>query len=151
MYEFLHYRVSDAMTRDPVTISQDTTLGELEAIFARNDFNGVPVVDHTGRLEGVATKLDILRAFSFTTAAKIPHYEEIVTRPVAEVMTREPITVPPELPLTRVLDKMVETRNKSFPVATDGVVTGVIAREDLLWALRRATTGQGPEAAGDER
>lgn len=144
MYEFLRYRVADAMTRDPITVGADTTLGELEALFAQHDFNGVPVVDAAGTLAGFATKLDMLKAFRFRPEAMIPPYDRIMAQPVSAVMTTEPVTVPPDRPLTRVLDALVEQRVKSFPVVETDRVVGVIAREDVLVALRRATRGVGP-------
>ncbi len=142
MYDFLSYRVSDYMTTAPKTVGHDTPLRELQRLFDAHDFNGVPVVDDEGRLLGLATKLDLLKAFTFTPEAMVPRYDAIMERPVHEVMTREPITVPPDLPLTRVLQRMVDMRTKGFPVVDDeGRVVGVIAREDLLGALRDATGG----------
>jgi CBS domain-containing protein len=48
------------------------------------------------------------------------------------------------MPLTRVLQRVVDMRTKSFPVVDEaGRINGVIAREDLLRALRDATTGNG--------
>jgi CBS domain-containing protein len=147
MYDFLRYRVRDAMTRKPVTVDGSTSLRTLERIFSERDFNGVPVVDADDRLLGVATKIDILRAFTFSQDAIVPPYESIMERTVGEVMTREPVTVDPELPLTRVLQRMVELGNKSFPVVDGDRVVGMIAREDLLAALRRATGGPAPARA----
>ena len=64
--------------------------------------------------------------------------------PIDDIMTRQPLTVDPELPLTRVVELMVNTRNKSFPVVQDGRVVGIVARENVLIALRRAASGQEP-------
>lgn len=144
MYEFLRYRVADAMTRQPVTVTPRTTLGELEALFNEHDFNGVPVLDGAGALAGFATKLDMLKAFRFRPDAMVPPYEQIMAQPVSAVMITEPVTVPPDRPLTRVLDALVEQRVKSFPVVDTDRLVGVIAREDVLAALRRATRGIGP-------
>ncbi|MBK5944327.1 MAG: CBS domain-containing protein [Halorhodospira halophila] len=144
MYDFLSYRVSDYMTTAPKTVGHETPLRELQRLFDAHDFNGVPVVDEQQRLLGLATKLDLLKAFTFTPDAMVPRYDAIMERPVHEVMTREPITVPPDLPLTRVLQRMVDMRTKGFPVVDDeGRVVGVIAREDLLGALRDATSSTG--------
>jgi CBS domain-containing protein len=60
-------------------------------------------------------------------------------------MSREPVTVPPRQPLTRTLQKMIDTRNKSFPVVDDGRLVGVVAREDVMRGLRRADAGERPE------
>ncbi len=144
MYDFLSYYVRDYMTAGPQTVTPETPLHELQGLFDRHDFNGVPVVDSDGRIVGLATKLDLLKAFTFTPDAMVPHYDTIMGRPVQELMTREPITVTPDLPLTRVLQRMVDMRTKGFPVVDDEHrVVGVIAREDLLGALRDATAGNG--------
>jgi CBS domain-containing protein len=41
-----------------------------------------------------------------------------------------------------VLETLVRMRTKSLPVVEDGAVVGVIAREDVLQALRRAVAGE---------
>jgi len=146
MYEFLDYRVCDSMTPDPVTIASDATLAEAEAIFEEHDFNSLPVVGPDRQLLGVFTKLDLLAAFRTSEHAMFPPYEKIMTRPVSELMTERVVTVTPREPLTKVLEKMLETRSKSFPVVDGGAVVGMVAREDLLAALRRAVGGE--RAAG---
>jgi CBS domain-containing protein len=142
MYEFLDYRACDAMTAEPVTVRPEASLAEVEAVFEKHDFNGLPVVDEAGALLGVVTKLDLMKAFRFTDESIFPPYEEIMTRPAGTVMTRDVLTVTPRAPLTRVLEKMLDTRNKSFPVVDDGALVGVVAREDVLGALRRAASGE---------
>lgn len=140
MYDFLRYCVRDYMTAHPQTVGPETRLHELQALFDRHDFNGVPVIGADWRLLGVATKLDLLKAFTFTTQAMVPQYEAIMEGRVEEIMTREPVTVTPDLPLTRVLQRMVDLRTKGFPVIDEQQrIVGVIAREDLLRALHDAT------------
>lgn len=145
MYEFLRYRVRHVMTANPVTVSPGAHLEEVEALFERHQFNALPVVDGDRLLVAIVTKLDLLKAFVFTPESIVPPYREIMQRPVEDVMTRDPVTVEPEMPLTRVLELMVGTRNKSFPVVADGRVVGIVAREDVLGALRRAAAGKEPE------
>ena len=139
MYEFLHYQVRDAMTADPITIDPDARLREVEELFEVHDFNGVPVVDSRRRLLGFLTKFDLLKAFCFDEQAMIPHYDEIMEQTAETVMTRDPVCVSPQLPLSRLLQKMVEMRVKSLPVVDDGRLVGIIAREDVLRFLRHAT------------
>jgi len=144
MYEFLEYRVKHVMTPDPVTIAADAPLSRAEALFAEHDFNALPVVSAGGELLGILTKLDALKGFAFSTDSVIPKYEEIARAPVEELMTRDVERVDPELPLTRVLERMIASGHKSLPVVDGERLAGVVAREDVLRALQRAAAGQGP-------
>jgi CBS domain-containing protein/uncharacterized protein (DUF2267 family) len=145
MYEFLEFRVDDFMTFPVVTIGPETTLATAQRLLKEHDFNCLPVTDG-GRLLGVLTKLDLLAALSFPEGAMIPKYADILARPVSRAMTREPITVANETPLTSVMQKFVATRVKSFPVLRGGEVVGIIAREDVVRALKCAAAGEGPKS-----
>ena len=145
MYEFVYYQVKDVMTSDPITVSQDVTLAEAEKIFEEHDFNGLPVVDEGNRLIGMVTKLDLLKAFAFIKRIKVPHYDTIMSQLVSQIMIRNPHVFTTDTPLTRVLNKMIETGHKSFPVVESDRVVGIVAREDVLKALRRASTGLLPD------
>jgi CBS domain-containing protein len=142
-YEFLEWRVEDVMSK-PLCIAPGTSLAEAERLLEQHGYNALPVVDARGALEGVVTSIDLLRAFDFNEDTILPDYEKVMQRPVGSVMTRDALTVTPRAPLTRVLRKLVDTRNKSFPVVDDGLVVGVIAREDVMQALRRAGAGERP-------
>jgi CBS domain-containing protein len=143
MYEFLDYQVQDVMSK-PFTISADATLAEVEELLEKNRFNALPVVDATGLLQGLVTSLDLLKAFDFSEDTILPPFDQVMRQDVSNVMQREVQTVTPRTPLHRVLRKIVETRNKSFPVVEDDHVVGVVAREDVMLALRRASGGVGP-------
>ncbi len=144
MYDFMRYRACDALTADPVTIGPDSSIREAEEVFQAHQFNALPVM-HDGELVGWLTKLDVLKAFRFSDESIFPQYEQIMDRPVRSVMTaaREVVRVTSRAPLTRVLEKMVKVQAKSLPVIDDDRLVGVIAREDVLAALRRATRPDG--------
>ena len=127
------------MTRAVTTVARQTTMRELEKLFEKHDFNSLPVVEDKKML-GIVTKFDFLRAFAFTTGQMLPHYDELMDRPVAEVMTEAVVHVEPTAPLTRVLQLMVSLKNRSFPViGPDRQLLGMISREDLMRALKEAT------------
>jgi CBS domain-containing protein len=133
-------RVLRRCTRKPVTVSPSTTLARAEQLLERNGWNALPVVE-AGRLVGVVTSLDLLKAFRFTPDRLFPPYEQIMTRAVREVMAAAPVSVAPRTRLTRVLERMVRTRIKSFPVVDDGMLVGIVTRDDVMRALRRAVRG----------
>ncbi len=146
MYEFLEYRVCDAMTTEPVTTHSGLSLAEAEALFDEHGFNAMPVVDEEQRLVGILTKLDLLKAFADIDGRMFTPYDEIMKKPVGEFMTAQPgvASVTPRTPLTRALARLIEVRAKSLPVVDDERVVGMIAREDILGALRRAVAGETP-------
>jgi CBS domain-containing protein len=147
VYAFLDERVADVMSK-PVAIGPDATLAEVERIFEETGFNGLPVVQD-GALVGFVSSLDLLRAFT-SERETLPPFERVMQRPVASVMRIDPLVVQPRTPLMRVLEKMVRTRRKSFPVIDphgDRLV-GVVAREDVMRALRRDETSDSGDATG---
>lgn len=146
MYEFLDYRVADVMS-EPISVTEDATLADVERLLEERGFNGLPVISAQGVLVGFVTSLDLLEAFASSPEAVLPPYEQVMERPVSTVMVAPPEVVQPRSPLTRVAEKMVRTRNKSFPVVdADERLVGVVAREDVMRALRRARAGERPAA-----
>jgi CBS domain-containing protein len=139
MYRFLEGTAEKYMTRAVRTVTRQTTMRELGALFEKYDFNSFPVVEEEKML-GIVTKFDFLRAFAFTTGQMLPHYDELMRRPVADVMTEAVVHIEPTAPLTRVLQLMVSLKNRSFPViGHDRQLLGMISREDLMRALKEAT------------
>jgi len=127
------------MTRAVMMVTRRTTMRELQALFEKHDFNSFPVVEE-GKILGIVTKFDFLRAFAFTTGQMMPHYDELMRRPVAEMMTEAVVHVEPTAPLTRVLQLMVSLKSRSFPVVgPDRQLAGIISREDVIRALKEAT------------
>lgn len=140
MHRFLEWHAGRCMTREARTVSPDTTLRELEALFAENDFNAFPVVED-GKMVGLVTKFDFLKAFAFNTRQILPKYDLLMGIKVADVMTTAVVHVGIDDPLTRVLQLMVDLRARSFPVLDeDGKLAGVISRTDLMSALKQATS-----------
>jgi CBS domain-containing protein len=127
------------MTQDVESVTRQTTLRELAVLFEEHDFNAFPVVED-GRLYGIISKFDFLRAFAFTTSQVVPHYNEPMSRSATEVMTEAVVHVDPTSPLTRVLQLMVGLKTRSFPVmGDDGRLEGMISREDVMRALKETT------------
>jgi CBS domain-containing protein len=144
MERFLEYVAGDVMTHRPIAIGSHATLAEAERIFERFGFNSLPVHDGEALL-GVLTKLDLLRALDLAAGGRPVSHESIMAQEVQCVMTRDPVAVEPRTPLTRVLQIMVESRYKSLPVVIGALLLGVISREDVIRAVRRAAADQGPE------
>ena len=139
MYGFIECTVRQFMTRRVMTVKRQTAMRELAALFEKHDFNAFPVVEE-GKLLGMVSKFDFLRAFAFTTSQVVPHYNELMSRPAVDVMTEAVVHVHATSPLTRVLQLMVSLKTRSFPVmSADGQLEGMISREDVMRALKETT------------
>jgi acetoin utilization protein AcuB len=62
----LHYliakiKVNKIMTHDPITVSQDATIGEAAQVMLDKKISGLPVVNGEGKLVGIITESDIFR------------------------------------------------------------------------------------------
>ena len=135
MHSFLEASTGDYMTRTVKTVARDTTMRELQRMFDAVDFNAFPVRQDED-IVGLVTKFDYLKCFVFTTGRMVPSYDELLSRPVAELMTPEFIYVDAATKLTRVLQLMVDHRIKSIPVLDARErLAGIIAREDIMRAV----------------
>lgn len=135
---FYERRVADQMTTNVVSLTPGSTLREAGEMFDRFDFNSVPVVE-SGKLVGIFSKFDFMRAFAFTPEHPLPDYEALMKMPLREFTREKLVTTEPDVPLTRVLQRMVELRTRSFPVVSGGNLVGIISREDIIRALKETT------------
>lgn len=60
-YVLAKLQVKEVMTRDPVTVTPETTVGETARLMAQKKIGGIPVVDAAGALAGIVTESDIFR------------------------------------------------------------------------------------------
>jgi len=72
-------KYESGVVMNPVTISPDATLGELQELKKRTGFSGIPVVEQNGKIVGIVTNRD-------TRFADDPNEK------VASLMTREVVT-----------------------------------------------------------
>ena len=144
MHEFLQYTVEDVMSSPVVTVRPSTRLVEMEELFEKHGFNAFPVVDEVDQLVGVVGSMDLLKAFCFGEDTILPPYDQIMQTEVKNVMQRDIHVVWPRTLLTRVVQKIVDTGCKSFPVVEDDRLTGMVSREDVIRALRRGVAGIRP-------
>ena len=78
-------RSESGMVSDPVTVSPDATLAELDALCGQYRVSGLPVVDADRRLLGIITNRDL----------RFVDHRDFETRSVREVMTPMPLVTAP--------------------------------------------------------
>jgi CBS domain-containing protein len=161
-------RAMDVMTTDVITVDPDTTVPALATLLAERGISGVPVVDSSGRLVGIASEGDLLHRAEIGTARRhrerrrswwlddfssdlAREYVKSHGRTVKDIMTRDVVTVTEDTDLGDVAALLEAKRIKRVPVIRDGKVIGIISRANLVRALG-ATKGAPPrEGEGDDR
>ena len=118
--------VDGVMATDFLTVEPEDTLGEVAERFQRHD-TGSALVTEGGRLIGILTSRDLVRAF----AARV-HSSEARVR---EWMTAEPIAVPLDAPLTTALRLMNDHAIHHLPVVVDERPMGVAGMRGVAGRL----------------
>ena len=70
LYLVSNIKVKDLITKDPITVPPDYTIGETAELLLEKNISGVPVVGKNGEVAGVITKADIFRALISLTGLK---------------------------------------------------------------------------------
>lgn len=126
---------AEVMTRAPVTVREDQPAVEALRLLVARGLKRLPVVDAGGRLVGMLSRVDLLRAVDdgMPAIASDAEQRRVTGRTVAEVMQRDPATVRPETPVPEVIDALLATPVRRVLV-TDGTgrLLGIISDADLL-------------------
>jgi acetoin utilization protein AcuB len=126
--------VRERMTRHPVTVSPDTPISEALDLMRREKVRRLPVLDKKGRLVGIVLEKDLLYASpSPATSLSIHEMHYLLSKlTVAEVMSRDVITVDEITPLEEAARIMVDNMISGLPVMRDGQLVGIITETDLF-------------------
>ena len=126
-------QVGDVMTRDSMTMLPDQSFAEVVGMMANSSFRHVLVVDADRQLHGVISDRDVLRALSRT-----PDWSK---KSVSEIMTSEPLTASPGMPISVAIKSMLAMRINCLPVIdAEGRVCGILTSTDLLTAYENIQT-----------
>jgi CBS domain-containing protein len=106
----------------PRAIGRDLALQLLSGMYS-----GLPVVDAAGKVIGVVTEFDLLKA--------VQDGKDMQTVRAEEIMGRPPVCVEEDEPLDAVIAKMTAHHIIRVPVVRNGKLVGVIARADILSRL----------------
>jgi CBS domain-containing protein len=123
-------RVADIMSSKLVTLSAHHTFGQAVQLMTNSPFRHFLVIHADGRLAGVFSDRDVLRALGRT-----PNWQ---AKNVSGVMTHKVFTVTPETPLSVAASEMLSRRINCLPViGKDGKVCGIITSTDLLRSYQK--------------
>ncbi|ESR25157.1 CBS domain-containing protein [Lutibaculum baratangense] len=108
-----------------ITTGPGTILSAVAELLATHRIGAVLVVGQNGRLEGIISERDIVRAIGQQGA-------EALKRPVADFMTAQVVTCGRDDSIAYLMQKMTQGKFRHVPVLEDGKVVGIVSIGDVV-------------------
>jgi len=147
-------RALDVMTTAVITVKPDASVREVAALLSTNGISGVPVVDESNRVIGIVSEGDLIHRIEIGTERQAkrrrswwlnslasdaaPDYVKSHGRKIADVMSREVVSVSETTELGSVAMLLETNGIKRVPVVKNGKLVGLISRANLVRALAAA-------------
>ena len=117
-------KAQDIMNRPVVAATGTTTARDLAIQMLMGGYSGLPIADREGRVVGIVSELDIIRALRTSRPLEATTAEEI--------MTREVVSVDVGASVEEVMEILDTKRVVRVPVTEQGKLVGIISRSDVL-------------------
>ncbi len=126
--------VGTRMTRNPITVRDDTSMYDALKIMRENKVRRLPVLDQDGKLVGMVSEKDLLYASpSPATSLSVWEISYLTSKiSVKELMSTQLVTVCEDCPLEEAARLMVDNRIGGLPVIRGDQLVGIITETDLF-------------------
>jgi CBS domain-containing protein len=125
--------ISDVMTANPWTVTDQATIEEAARVMRDADIGDVIVLDPEGGIKGIVTDRDVVvRA----VAKGLDTSSEVV----ASICDGDVVTVNPEDSAESALDLMRDHKVRRLPVVDNRRVVGIVTLGDLAMDLQPSST-----------
>ncbi len=117
----------EIMSIDIEAAKENATVSEIGTRLILRSINGMPIIDDIGKVIGILTVIDILRA--------IKDKKNIDMLKASDIMTRNPKVIEQETDVIDMVDFMDKKGIEMMPVVEggeDGRLIGVVSRKDIL-------------------
>lgn len=144
-------QVRDLMSREVVSVRPELPLKEAARMMVDHAYSGLPVVDEEGHVLGVLSEADLIlkeggfEAVHHRRLARIlgdrqeavDQMSKIEAVTVAEAMSAPAVTIEPDRPVHEAARRMIEERVSRLPVVENGLIVGIISRDDVIRSYLR--------------
>ena len=124
------------MKKDLVTVTKDDRMTVAKKLLKEKNIRHLPVVDGK-KLIGLVTNMDIRKAeASPATSLEIRELHYLLDKlTVGEIMTRNVITVSPDISIEEAAILLHDNKIGCLPVVEDGNLVGIITENDVMEVL----------------
>ena len=135
-------KVRDVMTWNVVTVSSDMPIMEARKIMDAHGIRRLPVVDK-GRLMGMVSKERITRtAPSPATSLSVWEINYLLAKmTVKEVMSKDPVTVDPEMSVEAAIALAQKKGVGALPVVENNKLVGIATTNDFFYKILNPVLG----------
>jgi acetoin utilization protein AcuB len=130
--------VGSIMTRRVVSVEMDDRLDVVKKIFDNLKFHHLLVLDDRGRLKGVVSDRDLLKALSPYVGTVAENARDIATlnKRVHQIMSRNLITLPPRASIAQAVQLFLDHRISCIPIIDETLKpVGILSWRDVLKTL----------------
>jgi len=117
--------ILSAKGSDVATIAPSATLAEATNILAEKKIGALVVTGAGGRITGIISERDIVRAFA-------RHGATAFQLPLSEVMTRKVVTCSSTDTVSMLMERMTAGKFRHLPVTDDDRLVGMISIGDVV-------------------
>jgi len=142
-------QAKDIMTREVITVEQQTPVKDLARLLIKNKISGVPVVNAEGTLCGIVTEEDLIsrdKKLHLPTVVTLfdaviyleseKHFKEdlkkMAASTVEDIMVSEVETILEETTLREIATLMANEGKDLLPVLREGKVVGIVGKADVV-------------------
>lgn len=127
-------KVKELMTKNVLSVKKNISIRKLVKLLGDHSITGAPVVDDDGKLIGIVSSTDVIRAIDHLIRVHISIDEQQENKGkynwVDGIMTSKVITVSEEDDVREVFHTLVERKIHRVPVVRDGKPVGIISSLD---------------------
>ena len=116
--------ILDGKGNDVLTVTPESSVAALVKLLAEKRIGAVPVVDGAGRVKGIVSERDVVRALAVDAA--------VLERKVESLMTREVQTCVLQDTVADLMEIMTRGRFRHLPVVEDHKLIGIISIGDVV-------------------
>lgn len=127
--------ISKYMATKLITFTPETSIKDAMNTIVKKKISGAPVVDASGRLIGLLSEKDCIKAVLDGPYNQRPS----LTDNVGAYMSTEIRTMTPDKTVMDVALEFAHSQYKRFPVVENGKLVGQISRVDILTAILKIT------------
>ena len=125
-------RVGRIARKDVISVTSDTTVGDVAQTMADKNVGDVIVTDDD-EVVGIVTDRDLtIHLLTDEHGTNVLSGESGVDLTAGDVMTEDPLTIESQARVPRLLHHMNQANVRRIPVEDDGNVVGIITFDDLV-------------------